>query len=103
MMKRNMRLNFPGLTVDSLRFHVNDYSILSQVYGIPVDGIIGYSLFSRYIIHINYDSLQMRICSQGTFRYPKGGHLIKPYLSTLPVHRARIKDHYRYDRCCCMT
>lgn len=93
----HQRLNFPGLTVDSLHFHINDYSILSQVYGLHVDGIIGYSLFSRYIIHINYDSLHMHIRSQGTFQYPKGGHLIRPYLSTLPVHRARIKDHYTYN------
>ena len=41
----NEKLSLPGLTVDSLNFHVNDYDILSSVYGDKVDGIIGYSFF----------------------------------------------------------
>jgi PDZ domain/Aspartyl protease len=88
----DMKLRFPGLTVDSLDFHVNDYSILTTVYGIRVDGIIGYSLLNRYIVKLNYDSLRMDIFSKGTMRYPKGGYLLKPYISTLPVHAARVKD-----------
>lgn len=81
-----------GYVVDSLDFHVNDYSILTSVYGEQIDGIIGYSLLSRYIVKINYDSLTIDLCSNGTLRYPRGGFLIKPYISTLPVHHARIKD-----------
>jgi hypothetical protein len=86
------KLRFPQLTIDSLDFHVNDYSILTSVYGERVDGIIGYSVFSRYIIKIDYDSLKIEFCSKGTLRYPRGGYLIKPILSTLPVQFARIKD-----------
>ena len=88
----NRKLKFPNLTVDSLNFHVNDYSVLTSVYGQQVDGIIGYSLLSRYIIKIDYDSLTIDICSKGTLRYPKGGYLFRPILSTLPVQSARIKD-----------
>ena len=29
----NQTLHLPGITVDSLNFHVNDYDILSSVYG----------------------------------------------------------------------
>jgi hypothetical protein len=89
-------LKFPGCTIDSLDFHVNDYSILTAVYGERIDGIIGYSLLSRYIVKLNYDSLKMEIWSQGTMRYPRGGYLIKPYISTLPVHTARVKDEGAY-------
>lgn len=88
----NRSLHFPGLTVDSLNFHVNDYSVLTSVYGERVDGIIGYSLLSRYIFKINYDSLQLDICSKGTIRYPRGGYLFKPILNSLPVQFARVKD-----------
>src|SRR5688500_4263964 len=88
----NRKLRFPNLTVDSLNFHVNDYSVLTSVYGEQIDGIIGYSLFSRFIIKINYDSLKLDICSKGPIRYPKGGFLFRPVLSTLPVQFARIKD-----------
>lgn len=88
----NRTLRFPNLQVDSLNFHVNDYSILSSVYGIRVDGIIGYALLSRYIVKVNYDSLKIDICSRGTIRYPRGGYVIKPFLATLPIHYARVKD-----------
>jgi hypothetical protein len=85
-------LRFPNLIVDSLDFHVNDYSILTTVYGEQIDGIIGYSMLSRYIVKINYDSLKIDICSNGSVRYPRGGYLLKPYINTLPVHSARIRD-----------
>lgn len=88
----NRKLHFPGLTVDSLNFHVNDYSVLTSVYGYRIDGIIGFGLLSRYILKINYDSLKIDICSPGSIRYPKGGFLLKPILSTLPVQFARVKD-----------
>ncbi len=88
----NRKLHFPGLTIDSLDFHVNDYSILTTVYGEQIDGIIGYSVLSRYIVKIDYDSLKLDFCSQGTIRYPRGGYLLKPVMSTLPVEYARVKD-----------
>lgn len=93
----NRKLKFPGLTVDSLNFHVNDYSALSSVYGERVDGIIGYSLLIRYIIKLDYDSLKMEICTKGSIRYPKGGFLIKPILNTLPVQNARVRDEFTYN------
>ena len=49
----NRKLHLKGLTVDSLNFHINDYSILTAVYGEKIDGIIGYSVISRYIIKID--------------------------------------------------
>jgi hypothetical protein len=86
------KLRFPGLIIDSLDFHVNDYSILTTVYGEQIDGIIGYSVLSRYIVKIDYDSLKLDFCSRGTIRYPRGGYLFKPIMSTLPVQFARVKD-----------
>jgi hypothetical protein len=88
----NRTLKLPNLDVDSLDFHVNDYSILTTVYGERVDGIIGYSLLSRYIVKIDYDSLHIDICSQGSIRYPRGGYLLKPRISSLPVQTLRVKD-----------
>ena len=86
------KLHFPKLTIDSLDFHVNDYSILTTVYGEQIDGIIGYSVLSRYIVKIDYDSLTLDFCSRGTLRYPRGGYLLRPIMSTLPVDFARVKD-----------
>jgi hypothetical protein len=88
----NQKLRLPGLTVDSLNFHINNYEILTQVYGEKIDGIIGFSLLSRYIFNINYDSSRISIFSNGRMRYPRGGWLYEPILRTLPVQSARIKD-----------
>lgn len=91
---RNRSLHFPGLTTDSLDFHINDYSFLSMVYGLNVDGVIGYSFFSRYIISINYDTNLIDVHSPGTFKYPRGGTMLKPFLKRLPIHQASIKDRH---------
>ena len=88
----NQTLRLPGLTVDSLNFHINNYDILTQVYGEKIDGIIGYSLLSRYIFNINYDSLRISIFTNGRMKYPRGGWLYEPILRTLPVQTARIRD-----------
>ncbi|MEC3879958.1 aspartyl protease family protein [Parapedobacter sp. 10938] len=87
------QLQLNDLIVDSLNFHINDYEFLSYVYGVRVDGVIGYSLLSRYILKIDYDDQEITICSQGTIKYPRGGHLLRPFIRTLPVHSAQLKDH----------
>jgi len=90
----NRTLRLPGgLMIDSLNFHVNDYEILTSVYGERIDGIVGYSFFSRYIVSINYDSSRIDVFSIGRIRYPKGGTILQPVLRTLPVQDARIRDN----------
>ena len=42
----NHKLHLPGLTVDSLNFHINDYDVLTSAYGEKIDGIIGYSFIA---------------------------------------------------------
>lgn len=88
----NQKLKFPKLVVDSLDFHVNDYGILTAVYGERIDGIIGYSIFRKFIVKVNYDSLYLDICTKGTIRYPRGGYLLKPTISNLPIQTLRVKD-----------
>ena len=88
----NQKLHFPGLTVDSLNFHVNDYGILTSVYGEQIDGIIGYSILSRYIVKVNFDSTFIEFWTQGNMKYPRGGYLFRPFITTLPIQSARVRD-----------
>ena len=88
----NRSLHFPGLTVENLDFHINDYELLTTVYGERIDGIIGYSIISRYILKIDYDSMKLSFFSKGTMRYPKGGYLLKPTISQLVSQPMRVKD-----------
>lgn len=85
-------LHFPGISIDHLNFHVNDYDILTAVYGERIDGIIGYSILSRYIMKLDYDSMQLTFFSKGNFRYPKGGFLLKPSIWQLAAQDLRVKD-----------
>ena len=88
----NGTLHLPKLDVDSLNFHVNDYEVLSSVYGIKIDGIVGYSFFSRYIVRMDYDSNYMEVFTPGEYRYPRGGHILRPSLVTIPIQQLRLKD-----------
>ena len=58
-------LTFPGLTVDSLDFYINNYEVLTSVYGIKIDGIIGYSFLSRYLVKVDFDSLKISVFTPG--------------------------------------
>ena len=91
------RLKLKGLQVDSLNFHVNDYEILSTVYGIKIDGIIGYSFLSRYIVKLDYDSLKMEVFSQGEYKYRRGGFTIKPIMASIPIQTLKFKDSRKFQ------
>ncbi len=96
----NRSLRLPGLQVDSLNFHINNYNILSSVYGEQIDGIIGYAILSRYILKLNYDSTYISFQTPGAIRYPRGGHLLKPAISQLVTQPVRVRDektvHFRF-------
>ena len=89
---KNNKLILPGLTVDSLDFYINNYDILSSVYGEKIDGIMGYSFLSRYIVKINYDSLSIEVYSPGSIEYPRNGYLLHPLFTALPIQPLTIKD-----------
>jgi len=99
----NQSLVIGNLTVDSLNFHVSDYDILSSAYGDRIDGIIGLSFFSRYIVKIDYDSNQIYVYSKGNFKYPKGGFTLRPAIVNLPIIVGSLKDsreleeHFYFD------
>ncbi len=88
----NRKLKTGNLITDSLNFYVNDYSLLGSVYGEKIDGIIGYSFLSRYILDINFDSSHIKIYSPGVFQYKKKGTMLKAGFSKLIALPLTIKD-----------
>jgi len=85
-------LHFPGLNVDSLNFHINNYNLLTSVYGVKIDGIIGLTFLRQFIVKIDYDKFIIEINSPGYIKYPKGGYLMHPGFSAMPYHAATITD-----------
>ncbi len=88
----NKTLVFPDLKIDSLDFHVMDYSFISSVYGIHVDGIIGYSFIHKFILKINYDEKKIYVFEPGRYQYEEGGWLFHPALRRIPVVSATITN-----------
>lgn len=93
----NHTLHLPNLSVEKLNFHINDYDLLSSVYGIKIDGIIGASFFKRYIVKINYDDFIVEIFTVGYMKYPKGGYILHPSFQSLPGIKQHIKDEKETD------
>lgn len=89
---RNRILVLGGLVTDSLDFHVSNYDLISALYGIHIDGIIGYSFLKHYIVGINYDDSTISIYSPGVFNYPKRGQLLKPLFAGIPLISAPIRN-----------
>ena len=85
-------LHLSGLEVKHLNFHINNYEVLTSVYGEKVDGIIGYSFFSKYAVKINFDSSMIEVYSPGKMTYPKQGTTLKPVFTALPIQWVTIKD-----------
>lgn len=85
-------LYLPGLQVKDLDFYINNYEVLSSVYGIKIDGIVGYSFLSRYIVKVNFDSLQISVFQPGFLHYPSHGILLRPKFRGLPIVPLIIKD-----------
>ncbi len=88
----NHTLQMTGIVVKNLDFHINNYELLTSVYGVRIDGIIGYSFLRRYIVHLDFDKKLMEVHTPGRFRYPRGGQLLKPNFSTLPLLQAHVED-----------
>lgn len=86
------RLHLGDITLDSLSLQVNDYDILSSIYGEKIDGIIGYSFFSRYLVRVDYDSARMDVYTKGPIRYPEGGFVLRPRVFGLPMLEGRLAD-----------
>lgn len=88
----NHSLQMPGIEVKYLDFHINNYELLTSVYGVRIDGIIGYSFLRRYIVHLDFDKKMMEVHTPGRYKYPRGGQLLKPNFSTLPLLQAYVED-----------
>lgn len=94
---QNNSLSFPGLKEDSLDFYINDYEILANVYGIKIDGIIGYSFLRRYVVQVNFDSMKISVFKPGIINYPPHGFLLRPQLRGIPIIPLAIKDATRVN------
>ncbi|MEO7266164.1 MAG: aspartyl protease family protein [Ferruginibacter sp.] len=91
------QLTLPGLTLQHLNFHVNNYDVLTSVYGEKIDGILGYSFFNRYVVQIDFDSMYVSVFTPGKFKYPPDGFTLRPLFTSIPIQYIQIKDNRRLN------
>lgn len=89
---RNQSLTIGSLRADSLNFYINDYSVLTSIYGVRIDGVIGYALLSRYIVSIDYEKQYIEWFAPGPYPYPRKGTLLRPSINKLPAHPFLIQE-----------
>jgi hypothetical protein len=89
----NLSLILPGLQIDSLDFHVNDYGILSNSSGEHIDGIVGYPVINRFIIKVDRDSSYLEFWTTGNFNYPEDGFILQAGQFNTPIINASVKDN----------
>jgi hypothetical protein len=73
---RDLSFEFPGVECRGRQAVVTRLSMLGQVGGESVDGILGYDLMRDFVVEIDYAASRMRIHDPDTFEYQGDGHAI---------------------------
>lgn len=79
LVARNVALAIPGASSDNQTLLVleEDYLNLRSNLGFEVHGIIGYELFSSFVVSVNYDTNTITLLKEGTFK-PRKVHTAFP-------------------------
>ena len=87
----NITLELPGVvgTGQTLLVLEEDYLLLNRSLGADVHGILGYELFSRFVVKINYERKIITLYEPGRYRKPRSYQAVpitiedtKPYIFT---------------------
>ncbi len=85
-------LNLPGVSLTRQTIAAVPLENLQSSLGRPVDGILGYSFFRRFVVEIDYDARMLNLYSPGSYRYRGRGERIPLVTSEeLIFARARVK------------
>ena len=84
-------LSLSGVTMNNQTFVVFPPEKNGMTGGRAVDGVIGYSLFSRYVVEIDYQSRVVNLYEPALYQYTGGGESIPlNILSNVPFVRMQV-------------
>src|SRR5438128_9696833 len=84
-------LSFPGLEMSNQTFVVFPKERTPPAFDRVVDGVIGYSLFSRYVVEVDYQSGVVNLYEPKTYQYAGSGESIPiKIMSNVPFVRGKI-------------
>ena len=66
-------LGLPGLGIGMPLIQVRSFDALSRGIGVPVQGILGMDVLSRFVVEIDYDRLSVRLYDPSSYQYTGKG------------------------------
>ena len=73
---KGAEINIPGVKFSDLTLTVIDLRGLEAGFGQPIDGILGYDIFARFVVEIDYGSQRVRLHEPGSYKYSGPGQPI---------------------------
>jgi hypothetical protein len=83
---RGKAIRLGAATLDDPVFHVVDLGNLAQIEGVPLDGLVGYEMFRRFDVRIDYANRQLTLSEPEAFAPPPGATVVPfDFNDTMPV------------------
>ncbi len=83
------------LIIDSVSAATIELDPLSKYEGMPIEGILGYDIFSRFVVKIDYDNQKLALYEPSGFKYEGKGEIVPITLEQSHPHiKAKIDDQY---------
>ncbi len=85
-------LKFADLAIDSISGATIGLSHLNKYEGMPVEGILGYDIFSRFVVKIDYANQKLTLYEPSAFKYEGKGEILPITLEQNHPHVKAIVD-----------
>jgi membrane-associated protease RseP (regulator of RpoE activity) len=83
------------LVIDSASAMTIGLKPLSKYEGMPVDGILGYDIFSRFVVKVDYENQKLTLYEPSSFKYEGKGEILPITLENSNPHlQAKIDGQY---------
>ena len=85
-------IRFGDLVIDSVSGATIGLSHLNKYEGMPVEGILGYDIFSRFVVKIDYESQKLTLYEPSSFKYQGKGEVLPITLENNHPHIGATVD-----------
>jgi hypothetical protein len=85
-------ITFGDLVIDSASAVTIGLQALNKYEGMPVEGILGYDVFSRFVVKIDYENQKLTLYEPSTFKYQGKGEILPITLEGNHPHVRAIVD-----------
>lgn len=88
---RGLTVELPGVRMENQSFRTTSLQFLSPPIGLRVDAILGYDVFTRFVVEIDYAGREMRLHDPARYRYQgKGARLPITLRENEPYVRGQV-------------